>query len=135
MTTPDESDQLRQRLEELEKERELLELAFRVGQAGTTEEFARRIVVALTSRLNMAGAFVGRFLEPNRIETIAFWLDGEFRDNLVYDSDGTPCEQTMNQEVCCYPTAVAQQFPSDQMLSDLFAQKLKKYWSQSSNIP
>lgn len=38
--------------------------------------------------------FVGRVCGPkrDRVQTLAFWIDGAFAPDLTYDLDGTPCQ-------------------------------------------
>lgn len=40
-------------------------------------------------------------------------------NNLTYNLQGSPCEQVLNDDVCCFPKDTAKLFPDDKILLDL----------------
>jgi PAS domain S-box-containing protein len=54
--------------------------------------------------------------KPNSLETIAFYGNGGFMPNQVYELENTPCNTIINKKLCSYPTNVKNIFPKDDFL-------------------
>ncbi|MBO0797902.1 MAG: GAF domain-containing protein, partial [Blastocatellia bacterium] len=65
-------------------------------------------------------AVVGELVEPERemVKAIAC-ADGQIMDSFEYNLPGSPCDEVVKQQLCCYYEGVQRHFPDDQMLADL----------------
>ncbi|TAL34693.1 MAG: PAS domain S-box protein [Phenylobacterium sp.] len=57
-----------------------------------------------------------------RARTVAAWTDGALQDNFEYELAGTPCANVLKDEVCYYPTNIAELFPEDTLLKEMGAE-------------
>lgn len=57
--------------------------------------------------------------EKLKATTVSLCAHGKIVDNFSYDLAGTPCHDLTLENACSYPSAVAQQFPEDQLLIDM----------------
>lgn len=57
--------------------------------------------------------------DPAFAETIVVYHKGEILPNMRYSLAGTPCNNVMEGELCCYSYKVQQQFPDDTLLKDM----------------
>jgi len=88
--------------------------AFATGQA-----FFESLVRSLARALEVEYVLVGELLDNDCIQTLAVWAGDKIGDNFVYDLEGTPCENVVNQSECIYPRAVQSQFPQDKLLAEM----------------
>ena len=60
-------------------------------------------------------------LSPDGRQTwsLSLWRRGEFVDNVTSPLEGTPGALLLNREVCCYPSGVRDQFPTDPFLQTM----------------
>ncbi len=75
------------------------------GTAGATgDEFFPTLVRHLAQALNVRHAFVGRLTgePPDRLESIAAWLDGKLAENFTHAIDGTPCQAALEERTVFY---------------------------------
>lgn len=81
----------------------------------TGKAFFRSLVKNLAEVLNVHGVWVTEYLEnENRLNALAFWLEGKFVDKYEYDVKGTPCEPVLDsKEVCHIPEKVIELYPKD----------------------
>jgi PAS domain S-box-containing protein len=77
-------------------------------------ELVRIISTVLGTRYAMVGELIGE--EMGRIRTTSVWACGDYADNFEYDLIGTPCENVVGKELCCYPDQVQVRFPRDLLL-------------------
>src|SRR5215831_16060750 len=62
----------------------------------TGERFFFALVENLAKALDTHGAMVTRYLpEKRQLAAYAFWMNGEWVKNFVFDITGTPCEQVI----------------------------------------
>jgi PAS domain S-box-containing protein len=54
--------------------------------------------------------------------TEAVWSDGRLDDNVSYALKDTPCGEVVGKQICCFPSAVCQLFPHDQVLQEMRAE-------------
>ncbi|MBD1940638.1 response regulator [Microcoleus sp. FACHB-68] len=88
--------------------------------AATGEAFFRSLVQYLARTLEVDWAFIGELdKQGTSVETIAACANGEIADNFKYSLAGTPCENIVGKQLCCYPQSVHQQFPCDQLLVEM----------------
>ncbi len=83
--------------------------------AKTGDEFFNSCVRYLAEVLQVQYALVTEFNdEPKtKVHTLAFWCCGNIGDNLEYDLRGTPCQHTLQGNMCHYPQGVQGAFPED----------------------
>jgi diguanylate cyclase (GGDEF)-like protein/PAS domain S-box-containing protein len=89
------------------------ELADKLGM-----EYFHQLVKALANILEMDHVFVGRLFGESldKVETLSFWSDGDWRDNFLYELEHTPCSKAVYSEMCMYTEGVAEHFPKDEHL-------------------
>jgi len=86
----------------------------------TGDEFFRSLVRNLSLALGSAYSFLAEFTDsPTRVHTLAFWGPSDFRENVEFDLDGTPCDEVVRGHSCLHPRDVQQKFPRDLPLVDL----------------
>lgn len=86
------------------------------GTAGETGEgFFRSLVKSLSIVLGTKGAWVTEYLhESRKLNSLGFWLSGEWIDEYVYDVEGTPCEIVVDgKDLFHVPENVIELFPRD----------------------
>ncbi|GEM_PF-3889644 len=130
-----ELHQLRERVADSEKLATQLqnsEAVLRTIVAGTAStvsgHFLQSLVRNLAAALEVPYAFITecadpvRLKVPKRVRTLAFWLGTEFGENFEYALTGTPCENVIEGQSCCFhPDHIQALFPTDQDLVKLSA--------------
>lgn len=98
----------------------LYKLALGVASVSGQNVF-ESIVRYLAETLEVDLAFVGRVRHAPTlaIHTIAVCIDGQISDNLEYDPTYTPCSQVIGRDHYYIREKVAEQYPGDNMLSQL----------------
>lgn len=87
--------------------------------ASTGGDFLRELVRHVAAALGIRYVFVGYLLPESRIRTLAFWKGDNFRDQVEYSLDGTPCTKVIEGETCHYAHDVQKLFPRDKDLAEL----------------
>lgn len=111
-------------------DRKLAEKEIRQGQeiisniaagvaASTGKKFFRNLVTRITGTLDMQYAIIAQLIPDEQCQTLAIINKGDIQDNFKYSFKGTPCEQVIQQGLCCYPSAVSEQFPKNGLLRDM----------------
>ncbi|MFW9261400.1 PAS domain S-box protein [Nostoc sp. CALU 546] len=102
-------------LRERKQQEQALRLIVEGTAAKTGDEFFNSCVRYLAEVLQVQYALVTEFGdEPKtKVRTLAFWCGGTINENLEYDLQGTPCEHTLQGNMCHYPQAVQAAFPQD----------------------
>jgi formate hydrogenlyase transcriptional activator len=105
------------------------ELAYRSVVEATADragmDFMRQLVKNLAESLQVKYAFVAEFAgAEDRVRTLAFWSDKDWRANVEYRLAGTPCERVVAGELCLYQDDVQRRFPQD---SDLMTLGVRSY--------
>jgi len=59
---------------------------------------------------------------PEFIDTVAFWSNGVFVDNIRYSLDGTPCKEVLEGIVRFYSQGIQELFPDDEVLKKMNAE-------------
>jgi len=94
---------------------------------GTSEytgtQFFRSLVKNLAQVLQVHGVWVTEFKETeNKLNSLAFWLGGQFVDKYEYQVSGTPCEPVLkSDQICHVPDNVIELYPKDPDLEPLGA--------------
>lgn len=73
------------------------------------------LVTHIGLRLGMDLVMVGEF-SGKYIRTIAFWQDGEIKDNFDYPVEHTPCEEVLQRGHCIYYSNASEKFPEDKIV-------------------
>ena len=99
----------RKRLEEA-----LTASALAVSQSDE-EALYRQLVQYLATILDVDAAFIAVHdpKDEGRLTMLAFYLDGQVRENFSYDQHGTPCETVVGKAFRMYPSGLAELFPLD----------------------
>jgi signal transduction histidine kinase/CheY-like chemotaxis protein len=106
-------------------ERRRIEEALRkvaLGVSGATEsDIFQAIVRYLAETLGVDFAYVGELScgPPERISTLAVYLDGGAADNTAYELANTPCANVIGKEFYYVPSDVQSLYPGDNMLSQM----------------
>jgi len=93
--------------------------ALRMILKGTATETGERFFYALVENLVKAlgthGAMVTRCVaDKSQLQALAFWMDGNWVPDYVFDVPGTPCEHVIDK--CClihFPDRLLDLFPDD----------------------
>jgi len=89
----------------------------------TGKEFFRALVKHLSEILDVHGVWVTEYFEEqNKLNALAFFLNGNFVDKYEYSVSNTPCEPVLNShDICHIPTNVINLYPKDPDLKPLGA--------------
>jgi PAS domain S-box-containing protein len=81
----------------------------------TGERFFYALVENLARALNTHGAMVTQYRpEKRQLQAYAFWMDGQWLEDFVFDITGTPCEQVINhRRLVHFPDRLVDLFPGD----------------------
>ncbi len=98
----------------LRVEEELRSAALAVSSAKSETVFPE-LVRYLATLLNMDMAFIAlpHADDPRKLQMLAFWLDGQIRENFAYPLEGTPCETVLLHGYRFYPRDLCRLFPLD----------------------
>jgi PAS domain S-box-containing protein len=95
----------------------------RSGYEDPIEDFFPALTRHLTESLSLDLVYVGRLQREKQIaETIACYKDGESADNFPYSIKETPCAETLDRSICCYPQGVRESFPQASLLAKFSAE-------------
>ena len=87
------------------------------GTSGTGgEAFFRALVRHFAAALDVPCAFITECTgwPPKSVQTLAYWLRNDFRENIEFELAGTPCEAVFNHgRAVFHPSRVGQLFPRD----------------------
>jgi hypothetical protein len=87
------------------------------GTAGMGgEAFFRALVRHFAAALDVPCAFITECIgwPPKNVQTLAYWLRDDFRENIVFELAGTPCEAVYNDgRPVFHPSGVGKLFPRD----------------------
>jgi diguanylate cyclase (GGDEF)-like protein/PAS domain S-box-containing protein len=70
--------------------------------------------------LGMAYVLINRLTdEPGIAETVGLYSQGSMAPNMRYLLAGTPCENVLSKQSCCYPQGLQSLFPKDVLLVEM----------------
>ncbi|WP_242132629.1 sigma 54-interacting transcriptional regulator [Aestuariivivens marinum] len=89
----------------------------------TGKDFFKALVKHLAEILDVYGVWVTEFWpKQNKLNALAFYLDGAFVEEYIYEVANTPCEPVLGSEdICHIPKNVIQLYPKDPDLKPLGA--------------
>ncbi|MFH4967288.1 sigma 54-interacting transcriptional regulator [Gaetbulibacter sp. M240] len=89
----------------------------------TGKEFFKALVKDLAEILDVYGVWVTEYWEEqNKLNALAFWLEGAYVDKYEYSVPNTPCEPVLNaHDICHIPSKVIDLYPKDPDLKPLGA--------------
>lgn len=97
-----------------------------IAQKGWTqshEGFFAALVMFLGEKLNVEYVLVDELLpDHKRAKTVGLYASGKIIPDVEYDLAGTPCENVMGKQLCCYPQGIQRLFPKDLMLEQMAAE-------------
>ena len=100
-------------------ERRQAESALRVIVSGTAsvtgEDFFHSLVQSLGEALQVKRIFVAECIgsDSRRVRTLAFMVNGEFKENIEFDLSGTPCEAVVQGSACYHPDNLEALYPRE----------------------
>jgi PAS domain S-box-containing protein len=82
------------------------------------DKFFRSFVQELSAALGVRYALIGRAVDdaPGSIRTLALSVDGAIQENITFSLEGTPAQETLNQEIVFISQGVASQYPHAPLL-------------------
>jgi len=93
------------------------------GSRPTGEDFFKSLARYLAQSLAMDFVCIDRLAGDGlAAETVAIYDDGKFQDNVNYTLKDTPCGDVVGKTICCFPKAVRQLFPMDEVLQKMMAE-------------
>jgi len=107
----------RKRLEETQ------EFLLTCGLPGHEEGLLKSLARYLAEALKIDSVRIDRLLEDNlTAETLAFYFDGNFENNITYALHDTPSGAVVGQTICSFPRDVRHLFPNDTVLNEMVAE-------------
>ncbi len=84
-------------------------------------EFFSVLARAMSDILDADGVAIAELsqADPDRLETLAFWLDGEPVPNRAYSLTGTPCAEVLARKRLCHFDDVQARFPDSRELIEM----------------
>ena len=93
------------------------------GSRPTGEDFFESLARYLSQSLGMDFVCIDRLAGDGlAAETVAIYDDGKFQDNVNYTLKDTPCGDVVGKTICCFPKAVRELFPRDEVLQKMAAE-------------
>ncbi len=82
------------------------------------ESFFELLVADLASALRTDCAFIGLYIDGSQsgIRTIAAYAKGRSIDDFEFTIPGTPCERTLEGNICVFPSGLQAEFPDTLLL-------------------
>jgi len=89
----------------------------------TGERFFSSLVENLARALNTYSTWVTEYInETNKLQTLAFWVDGRLVENFTIDITGTPCEVVIkNADLVHFPDDMMHLFPDSSIIREFNA--------------
>lgn len=113
------SRMLQAQLREKEKDNLIGQIA-QALDAESGSSFFKTLVRELAGALRVDFAFVGNYQSgQKKVNTLAFFGDGNLGENFSYDLKNTPCQITMEKSACIVPDSVVEHYPDDGILVDM----------------
>ncbi|MDD2463011.1 MAG: PAS domain S-box protein [Desulfobulbus sp.] len=85
--------------------------------------FFHVLIRYLAEHLNMDFVCVSELQDEARsARIVAAWRDGQIIDNFTYCLEETPCTDTVDKGICCYPDKVAKRYPNASLLKEFEAE-------------
>lgn len=106
---------------ELPKVLNLLQEINQIDPRLSGDDYLKCLLETVAKGLGISYACIGRPVRNRaQIRTDFLYVEGRFVDNIVYELEGTPCEDVIcGTRVSCYGSGVADLFPNDAMLRDM----------------
>ena len=81
-------------------------------------EFLHAISEFLGNLFNVDYVLIDKFSidKPDVAETVSIYCRTKHLSNMIYELEGTPCENIIGGNFCCYASGVQQLFPNDEQL-------------------
>ncbi|PSB62189.1 hypothetical protein C7B61_14860, partial [filamentous cyanobacterium CCP1] len=100
---------------------ELLKTLMESTASATGQSFFPTLVQHLAMALGVDHVFVAE-QDGGMLQTLSFWSEGQFRPNIAYCIENTPCQQIVDEGSYYCAANVIQQFPANPYLEALQAQ-------------
>lgn len=103
-------------LTELHLPRRALRETAAIEPQHTGYAYLKELVCAISRAFDGAHAYIGRLIDPQRVQGVAYAYDGTPQEPLDYDLHNTPCENVVIKGFCAYPKNLQELFPHDKEL-------------------
>lgn len=89
--------------------------------SGFGDIFFTNLVRRISECIGARYVYIGERIPgpPDQIRSRVFWCDGRNSPNFEYATVGTPCEITLQSELCWYSENMRSRFPHSQLLRDM----------------
>lgn len=106
---------------EIKKSERLLQALVEGTSTSTGADFFHHLTQSLAEGLGVDYAFIGEVPPdaPDSVRTMSVWAKGGVGENIEYKLAGTPCENVVGKDACCYSDHVQQLFPTDHLLVEM----------------
>jgi signal transduction histidine kinase/ActR/RegA family two-component response regulator len=84
--------------------------------------YLQELVCAISRTFGGAHTYIGRMVESQRVQGVAYAIGGALHEPMDYHLQGTPCENVVAAGLCAYPSGVKRLFPNDPELQTLGAE-------------
>jgi signal transduction histidine kinase/ActR/RegA family two-component response regulator len=84
--------------------------------------YLQELVCAISRTFGGAHTYIGRMVESQRVQGVAYAIGGVLHEPMDYHLQGTPCENVVAAGLCAYPSGVKRLFPNDRELQTLGAE-------------
>lgn len=84
--------------------------------------YLQELVCAISRTFGGAHTYIGRMVEPQRVQGVVYAIGGALHEPMDYHLQGTPCENVVAAGLCAYPSGVQHLFPNDPELQTLGAE-------------
>ena len=88
----------------------------------SNEAFFEAVAKFVHEKLGVKYVMINHTLSNSLAQTVAFIVNGEEQENVIYELNGTPCENIISGDYCFYPKHIQKLFPKDTMLVDMDAE-------------
>ncbi|MFN6570183.1 PAS domain S-box protein [Dendronalium sp. ChiSLP03b] len=106
------------------QQEQALRLIIEGTAAKTGDEFFNSCVRYLAEVLQVQYAVVTEFVDETktRVRSLAFWCGDALGEKVEYSVDGTPCQRSLQGNLCHYPQGLKAAFPEDKYLAKMNAE-------------
>jgi signal transduction histidine kinase/ActR/RegA family two-component response regulator len=109
-------------LTDLHLSRRALRETSAISPRHTGYAYLRELVCAISRTFDGAHTYIGRMVESQRVQGVAYAIGGVLHEPMDYHLQGTPCENVVAAGLCAYPSGVKRLFPNDRELQTLGAE-------------
>lgn len=114
-----------------------LEFVAQRGWKKSGESFLHALAQYLAQTLGVDYVIIDKLgTDTTQAETVALYVKGNVVPNILYDLNGTPCDEVANGKICAHPKNIQQLFPDDRLLVEMKAESYAglPLWNTSGEV-